>query len=97
MSDFALVAIWFLSFVAIGTIAGWLAGRVMRGNGFGLAGDIVVGVTGAFAGAYVFRSTGAELGVGQAGSLIVGFAGAVLLLFVVRLFTGRRSGRRLWS
>ena len=98
MSDFALVAIWFLSFVAIGTIAGWLAGRVMRGNGFGLAGDIIVGVTGAFAGAYGFRSTGAELGVGQqAGSLIVGFAGAILLLFVVRLFTGRRSGRRLWS
>jgi uncharacterized membrane protein YeaQ/YmgE (transglycosylase-associated protein family) len=86
-----------LWFVVIGAVAGWLAGRLMRGNGFGLIGDVVVGIIGAFAGAYVFRGTGAELGGGLIGSLIVAFAGAVLLLFVVRLFTGRRAGRRLWS
>jgi uncharacterized membrane protein YeaQ/YmgE (transglycosylase-associated protein family) len=69
----------------------------MRGNGLGLVGDVMVGVIGALIGAYLFRATGAELGVGPAGSLIVAFAGAIVLLFVVRLFTGRRSGRRLWS
>ena len=97
MSELGYVLVWFFSLIATGAIAAWLAGRLMRGNGFGLAGDGLVGVIGAFAGAYLFRSTGAELVAGLAGSLIVGFAGAILLLFVVRLFTGRRSGRRLWS
>lgn len=81
----------------IGAIAGWLAGQFMKGNGFGLVGDIIVGVIGAFLGGYLFRSVGAELGGGLIGSLIVAFVGAVVLLFVVRLFTGRRTGRRLWS
>jgi uncharacterized membrane protein YeaQ/YmgE (transglycosylase-associated protein family) len=86
-----------LWFVLIGAVAGWLAGRVMRGNGFGLPGDVVVGIVGAFAGGYLFRAAGAELGVGVIGTLLVAFAGAMVLLFVVRLFTGRRGGRRLWS
>ncbi|PYQ26698.1 MAG: GlsB/YeaQ/YmgE family stress response membrane protein [Acidobacteria bacterium] len=84
-----------LWFIIIGAIAGWLAGQFMRGNGFGLLGDIIVGVIGAFLGGYVFRKVGVELGGGLLGSLIVAFVGAVLLLFVVRLFTGRRSGRRI--
>jgi len=86
-----------LWFVIIGAIAGWLAGQFMRGNGFGLLGDIVVGIIGAFIGGYVFRAMGIHLGYGLIGTLIVAFIGAVLLLFIVRLFTGRRSGRRLWS
>jgi uncharacterized membrane protein YeaQ/YmgE (transglycosylase-associated protein family) len=84
-----------LWFVLIGAIAGWLAGQFMKGHGFGLLGDIIVGVIGAFVGGWVFRAVGAEIGGGLAGSLIVAFAGAVLLLFIVRLFTGRRAGRRL--
>lgn len=84
-------------FVVIGIVAGWLAGRFMRGNGFGLLGDAVVGIAGAVAGAYVFRETGAELTNGLVGRGIVAAFGAILLLFVVRLFTGRRGGRRLWS
>jgi uncharacterized membrane protein YeaQ/YmgE (transglycosylase-associated protein family) len=86
-----------LWFIVIGAIAGWLAGQFMKGNGFGLLGDIIVGVVGAFIGGYLFRAVGVELGGGLIGSLIVAFVGAVALLFVVRLFTGRRSGRRLWS
>lgn len=86
-----------LWFVIIGAIAGWLAGQFMKGNGFGLLGDIIVGVIGAFIGGYVFRALGLHLGGGFIGSLIVAFVGAVILLFVVRLFTGRRSGRRMWS
>lgn len=86
--------LWFL---IIGAIAGWLAGQFMKGHGFGLLGDIIVGVIGAFVGAWVFRAVGVELGGGLVGSLIVAFIGAIVLLFIVRLFTGRGSRRRLWS
>jgi len=86
-----------LLFVIIGAIAGWLAGRLMRGNGFGLIGDIIVGVIGSFLGGYLLRKSGMDFGHGLLGSLLVAFIGAVILLFVVRLFTGRREGRRLWS
>jgi len=88
-----MALLWFL---IIGALAGWLAGQFMRGNGFGLLGDIVVGVIGAFIGAYLWP-TAIPLGGGLAGRLIVAFIGAVLLLFIIRLFSGRRSGRRLWS
>ena len=86
-----------LWFIVIGAIAGWLAGRFMKGHGFGLLGDIIVGIIGAFIGGYLFSALGVSLGGGLIGSLIVAFIGAVILLFVVRLFTGRRSGRRMWS
>jgi uncharacterized membrane protein YeaQ/YmgE (transglycosylase-associated protein family) len=86
-----------LWFIVIGAIAGWLAGRFMKGHGFGLLGDIIVGVIGAFIGGYLFSALGVSLGGGLLGSLIVAFIGAVILLFLVRLFTGRRSGRRMWS
>ena len=85
-----------LWFVVIGAAAGWLAGQFMRGHGFGLLGDIIVGVIGAFLGGYLWPS-GLALGGGLLGRLIVAVIGAVLLLFVVRLFSGRRAGRRLWS
>jgi uncharacterized membrane protein YeaQ/YmgE (transglycosylase-associated protein family) len=85
-----------LWFVVIGAIAGWLAGQFMRGHGFGLLGDIIVGVIGAFIGGYLWPS-GLAIGGGFLGKLIVAFIGALLLLFVVRLFSGRRAGRRLWS
>ena len=80
-----------LWFVIIGAVAGWLAGRFMRGNGFGLLGDIIVGIIGAFIGGWVFRRVGVEIGGGLIGSLIVAFIGAVLLLFILRLFTGGRT------
>jgi uncharacterized membrane protein YeaQ/YmgE (transglycosylase-associated protein family) len=87
-----------LWFVIIGAIAGWLAGKFMKGHGFGLLGDIIVGIIGAFIGAWLFGLAGVNLGGGVIGSLVVAFLGAVLLLFVVRLFTGRSSSRRrLWS
>jgi uncharacterized membrane protein YeaQ/YmgE (transglycosylase-associated protein family) len=85
--------IWF---IVIGVVAGWLAGRMMRGNGFGLLGDAVVGVIGAFIGGYLWPS---DLPIGSVlvGRLVVAVIGAVVLLAVVRLFSGRRLGRRLWS
>jgi len=86
-----------LWFVLIGAFAAWVAGRIMRGNGFGLPGNIVVGVLGAFTGGYLFRAVGVELGVGVAGGLLVAFAGAMALLFAAHLFTRRRAGPRSWS
>ncbi len=73
--------IWFL---LIGLIAGWLAGQVMRGGGFGLVGDMIVGVIGAFLGGWVFSLLGISAG-GLIGALITAFVGAVLLLFLIRL------------
>jgi uncharacterized membrane protein YeaQ/YmgE (transglycosylase-associated protein family) len=74
--------IWFL---IIGAIAGWLAGLVMKGRGFGLLGDIIVGIVGAFLGGWLFSKLGVSFGGGLPGSLIVAFLGAVILLFLVRL------------
>jgi uncharacterized membrane protein YeaQ/YmgE (transglycosylase-associated protein family) len=73
--------IWFL---LIGLIAGWLAGKVMRGGGFGVIGDMIVGVIGAFLGAWLFSLLGISAG-GLLGSIVTAFVGAVVLLFLLRL------------
>jgi uncharacterized membrane protein YeaQ/YmgE (transglycosylase-associated protein family) len=78
--------LWFL---IIGAIAGWLAGQFMKGSGFGLLGDIIVGVIGAFLGGWLFGKLGIWPGGGLLGSLIVAFVGAIILLFLVRLIKRR--------
>jgi uncharacterized membrane protein YeaQ/YmgE (transglycosylase-associated protein family) len=75
----------FLWFILIGLAAGWLAGQLMRGGGFGLVGDIVVGVIGALLGGFLFSTFGVSTGGGLLGSLIVATIGAVVLLFGLRL------------
>ena len=72
-------------FLFIGIVAGWLAGKLMRGGGFGLLGDLVVGVVGAFVGAWLFSALGVGMGGGVLGSIIVATIGAVVLLFLIRL------------
>ena len=74
--------IWFL---LVGLIAGFLAGQVMKGGGFGVVGDIVVGIVGALLGGWVFSMLGVGAGGGLAGSIIVAFIGACLLIFLLRL------------
>ena len=69
-------------FLAIGAIAGWLAGTLMKGGGFGLLGNIVVGVIGAILGGFLFGLLGISAG-GLIGSIVTATAGAALLLFVV--------------
>lgn len=86
-----------LGSAAIGVVAAWLAGRWMRGNGFGLFGDIVAGVLGAVAGGYVLGMAGIDFGGGLAGGLIVSFVCAAVVLFLVHELTGRRNGHRMWS
>ncbi len=74
----------FLYFAIIGIIAGWLAGQIMKGRGFGLVGNLVVGVLGAILGGWLFSALGISAG-GIIGSLIMAVAGAVVLLYVVGL------------
>ena len=74
--------LWFL---VVGIVAGWLAGVLVKGGGFGVIGDLVVGVIGAFLGGWLFSTLGASAGGGLLGSIIVATIGAVVLLFIVRL------------
>ncbi len=75
-----------LWFIIIGAVAGWLAGNIMRGGGFGLLMNIVVGVVGALIGGWVFGLLGIGTGDGLIGSLITSLVGAILLLWVISLF-----------
>jgi uncharacterized membrane protein YeaQ/YmgE (transglycosylase-associated protein family) len=74
-----------LIFLLIGAIAGWLAGQIMKGGGFGLVGDIVVGVIGAFIAGFLLPRLGIHLGSGFIEEVINALIGAVILLFVLRL------------
>jgi len=69
----------------VGLVAGWLAGMLVKGGGFGLIGDLVVGVIGAILGGWLFSAFGASAGGGLVGSIIVATIGAVVLLLIVRL------------
>ena len=75
----------FLWFLIVGLVAGWLAGMLVKGGGFGLIGDLVVGVIGAFLGGWLFSTLGASAGGGLLGGIIVATVGAIVLLFIVRL------------
>jgi uncharacterized membrane protein YeaQ/YmgE (transglycosylase-associated protein family) len=76
-----------LAWIIIGLVAGWLAGEVMRGHGFGLLGNIVVGILGAILGGWLFSLLGIGGGVNgfNLGSLITAFLGAVVLLALIGL------------
>lgn len=76
--------LWFL---LIGLVAGWLAGLVMGVGGYGLIGDLIIGVLGAFLGGWLFGVLGIRAG-GLLGALLTAFVGAVVLLFLVRLLRG---------
>ena len=74
----------FLYFLVIGALAGWLAGQLTRGHGFGLLGDIVVGIIGALLGGFLFGLIGLR-SFTLIGSLVTATVGAIFLLYVVRL------------
>lgn len=73
-----------IMFLVIGALAGWLAGIIMKGKGFGVIGNIVVGIIGAVLGGFLFSLIGISAG-GLIGSLITATVGAVALLFIIRL------------
>jgi uncharacterized membrane protein YeaQ/YmgE (transglycosylase-associated protein family) len=86
-----------LVILLVGIIAGWLAGRVMEGGGFGLIGDLVVGLVGAFIGDWLLPRLGVHLGTGVVAAIVNAFIGAVVLLLILRLLTGGFGYRRRWS
>jgi uncharacterized membrane protein YeaQ/YmgE (transglycosylase-associated protein family) len=86
-----------LSWIVVGLIAGWLAGMVMKGGGYGLIGDIIVGVVGGLLGGWIasyFFHVGDPMSGINLTSVLVAFAGAVILLGLLRLLGGRRIFRR---
>ena len=81
-----------IGWIIIGGIAGWLAGKVMRGSGFGILGDIVVGIIGGFIGGIILGLL-VTTTVGFFGSLVTAFIGSCILIFIVRLISGA-TGRK---
>ena len=73
-----------LWFCLIGIAAGWLAGQVMKGGGFGLIGDLIVGIVGALLGGYLFGLIGVGSS-GLLGQLVVATIGAIVLLLIIRM------------
>lgn len=78
-----------IAWLLVGLIAGWLAGQFMKGSGFGLIGDIVMGIIGAFIGGLLFAFLLPGSSVGLLGSVIVAFIGAVVLILAIRALPGR--------
>jgi uncharacterized membrane protein YeaQ/YmgE (transglycosylase-associated protein family) len=76
----------------VGLVAGWLAGKIVRGTGFGIIGDILVGIAGALVASLLFPKIGIHLGTGLVSEIIYSAIGAIILLLVVRLV---RTGGRL--
>jgi uncharacterized membrane protein YeaQ/YmgE (transglycosylase-associated protein family) len=75
----------FLAWIVVGLIAGWLAGQVMKGGGYGVAVDIILGLVGGVLGGWIFGRLGISAGGGMIGSIIVAFIGAVILVGTTRL------------
>ena len=86
MSNESILVILF-----VGLIAGWLAGKIVRGTGFGIISDILVGIAGALVASFLFPKLGIALGTGLVREIIYSAIGAVLLLLIVRLL--RTGGR----
>lgn len=83
-----------LTWLIVGLLAGVLASLIVGGTGYGILGDIVVGIAGAFIGSYVFRMAGwsAPWG-GFAGTVFIASIGAIILLVIIHLIRGATRGR----
>jgi uncharacterized membrane protein YeaQ/YmgE (transglycosylase-associated protein family) len=80
----------FIGWIIIGLLAGWIAGHLTRGRGFGCIVDIILGLVGAVIGGWIFTKLGVALW-GFWGSLAAATVGAVILVAIARLFAGSRS------
>ena len=91
MSGESLLVILF-----VGLVAGWLAGQIVRGSGFGLVGDLVIGLLGAFLGSWLLPQLGVHLGTGVLSAIISASVGAVLSTPLVRLLRGSGGSGSSW-
>jgi uncharacterized membrane protein YeaQ/YmgE (transglycosylase-associated protein family) len=77
-----------LVIIVVGLVAGWLAGKLVRGTGYGLIGDIIIGIIGAFIASWLFPKLGIALGTGWIREILNSTIGAVILLIILRLVRG---------
>lgn len=85
----------FIAWIVVGLIAGFVAGKIMSGSGYGLLGDLIMGLIGAIVGGLVANLLIPDANFGLIGSIIVSIIGACLLIWLVRAFTGgRRRAKR---
>jgi uncharacterized membrane protein YeaQ/YmgE (transglycosylase-associated protein family) len=86
-----------LVIVIVGVIAGWLAGKIVDGGGFGFIGDLIVGVIGAFIGHWLLPRLGIHLGVGMLSLIANATIGAIVLLVIIRVVAGTRGWGGGWG
>lgn len=90
-----------LIILVVGLVAGWLAGQLVQGTGFGLIGDLIIGVAGAFVGGWVLPQLGIQFGSGTISAIVDATNGALILLLIMRLVRGGNGWRaglgRSWN
>src|SRR5271167_998499 len=86
-----------LIILVVGLIAGWLAGQIVQGAGFGIVGDLLIGIAGAFIGSWLLPQLGLHLGSGIISAIINATSGALLLLLVIRLVRSGGGWHRSWG
>lgn len=80
-----------LWWIVVGLVAGWVTGKLMKGGGYGFFLDIILGIVGALVGGYIAAALGLSPQGGLIYTILIAICGAVLVVFVVRLITGRRA------
>jgi uncharacterized membrane protein YeaQ/YmgE (transglycosylase-associated protein family) len=80
-----------LWWILVGLVAGWLTGKIMKGGGYGFWVDIILGIVGAVVGGFIARHLGMSPSGGTLYTLLIAVCGAILVVFVFRLITGRRA------
>jgi uncharacterized membrane protein YeaQ/YmgE (transglycosylase-associated protein family) len=85
-----------LIILVIGVIAGWLAGQIVQGTGFGIVGDLIIGILGAFIGSWLLPQLGIHLGAGIIAAIVNATIGAVILLLIIKLIRGGGGWRGSW-
>jgi uncharacterized membrane protein YeaQ/YmgE (transglycosylase-associated protein family) len=85
-----------LVILLVGLIAGWLAGKIVAGGGFGIIADIAIGIVGALIGSWLLPKLGIRIGTGFVNAVIVATIGAVVLLLVIGLLRGGFARRSYW-
>jgi uncharacterized membrane protein YeaQ/YmgE (transglycosylase-associated protein family) len=86
-----------LVILVVGLIAGWLAGQIVQGTGFGIVGDLILGVLGAFIGNWLLPQVGIHLGLGIIAAIINATIGALILLLIIKLVRGGGGWRGSWG
>jgi uncharacterized membrane protein YeaQ/YmgE (transglycosylase-associated protein family) len=80
-----------LWWILVGLVAGWITGKLMKGGGYGFFLDIILGIVGAVVGGYIAGALGLSPQGGLIYTILIAICGAVLVVFVVRLITGKRA------